>query len=82
MDYNKLRTILNTLKVNYSIRIEYMSPHELDTILKVLNSKLELETLTKDDISNTFSIKFNYEKKEYTFSGSWFFGNYSIFRIK
>jgi hypothetical protein len=63
------------------IKLDYFAPDKLDKLLKEIDSSInfadDLETSGWDD---DFWLPLKYRDTKFTFAGSWYYGDYSIYR--
>lgn len=79
MNSTELKNILDSLEINKRTKIEYIPPSKINDLLNEIVTELS-DDFETNSWSVDFWIPFKYNEKEFTFSGSWYYGNYSIRR--
>ena len=63
------------------IKLDYFVPNKLDKLLKEIDSSINLtENLETNGWDHDFWLTFEYRDINFTFAGSWYYGNYAIYK--
>lgn len=66
---------------NHTIKLGYFVPSELEKLLKEIDRTIDL---TEDSETNgwdyDFWLPFKYQGTNLTFAGSWYYGDYTIYK--
>jgi hypothetical protein len=62
------------------IKLGYFVPSELDKLLKEIDRNIDLSAdLETNGWDYDFWLTFKYQGTDFTFAGSWYYGDYSIY---
>ena len=65
----------------HTIKLDYFVPNKLDNLLKEIGSSINLANdLETNGWDYDFWLPFKYEGTNFTFAGSWYYGDYSIYK--
>jgi len=65
----------------HTIKLDYFVPNKLEKLLKQIDDSIKLtENMDMSGWDYDFWLPFKYRNTNFTFAGSWYYGDYTIYK--